>query len=91
MSFSESSWSEDEVQAKVGKLELNSYELHNTVTGGFRFELSRLIFTTVLWSSTTKRSITSPLVDSGSPVQILLQDSGHNSCSTILVSTFVPF
>ena len=85
--FSESSWSEDEVQAKVGKLELNSYELHNTVTGGFRFELSRLIFTTVLWNSTPLSSITPLLVDSGFPVQ----DSGHKSCSRILVSTFVTF
>ena len=69
--FSESSWSEEEVQAKVGKLELNSYELHNTVTGGFRFELSRLIFT---WNSTSMSSITPPLGDSRSPVKILLQD-----------------
>jgi len=39
------SWGEDEVQSIVGKLELNSYELHSTVTGGFRasFPLSLLL------------------------------------------------
>ena len=41
--------------------------------------------------STHMRSITPPLGDPGSPVQIILQYSGQNSCLTILVSTFVPF
>merc|ERR1712130_698463 len=39
------SWGEDEVQSMVGRLELNSYELQSTVTGGFRasFPLSFLL------------------------------------------------
>ena len=42
LSFHESSWGEDEVQSMVGKLELNSYELHSTVTGGFRYKIIRV-------------------------------------------------
>ena len=41
--LSESSWGDEDIQGKVGRLELNSYELHSTITGGFRlFHISSI-------------------------------------------------
>ena len=57
--FLESSWSDEDIQGKVGRLELNSYELHSTITGGFRWSRNKVnsCFNhgQILWSTLTNQ------------------------------------